>query len=251
MSGEGLAQFTRAKRRVLPLIILLDASGSMNEIIDERGMVRTGQTIFMDGREWEVVTGGRSKLQITNDAMRVMIEAFGTVDRADVQVSVIAFGGSGPARVHLPLESSGKVQWQDYQADGDTPMGSAFQLAKQLMEDRSTIPSDAYRPTIVLISDGMPTDANWEASLQALIGDGRSKKAARMALGIGTADRRMLEKFLGEKNRDYLFEADQAAGMIRFFNFLTMSTAQRTNSAKPDEIPKPNEIPKPEDIDEF
>jgi len=233
----------------MPLIVLLDASGSMNEIIDKEGMKSTGQIVFEDGKEWEVVTDGTSKLHITNQAMKAMIASFSAVERAEVQVSVITFGGTSDARVHVPMNAASDVTWEDYVADGDTPMGAAFRVAKQLVEKREAIPSDAYRPTIVLISDGLPTDTGWQESLNELVSEGRSKKAARMALGIGEADRTMLKKFLGDEHGGYLFEADQAAGMIRFFNFLTMSIAQRSKSPNPNTMPAPKTVLS--DLDEF
>ncbi|HBJ38214.1 MAG TPA: tellurite resistance protein TerY [Planctomycetaceae bacterium] len=249
MPPQGLAKFSRAKRRVLPLLVLLDASGSMNEVIDEEGMQRTGQIVIEDGQQWEVVTGGTTKLQLTNIAMKSMIASFAAVERAEVQVSVITFGGAYDAKIHVPMKAASEVVWDDYAADGETPMGSAFKIAKQIVEARDAIPSDAYRPTIVLVSDGLPTDNGWEERLDELVSDGRSRKAARMALGIGEADRKMLTRFLGDEHSEFLFKADQATEIVRFFNFLTMSVAKRSNSIDPNEVIKPKLVPS--DIDEF
>jgi uncharacterized protein YegL len=141
------------------------------------------------------------------------------------------------------------VIWDDYAADGETPMGSAFKIAKQIVEARDAIPSGAYRPTIVLVSDGLPTDNGWEERLDELVSEGRSRKAARMALGIGEADRKMLTRFLGDEHSEFLFKADQATEIVRFFNFLTMSVAKRSNSLDPNEVIKPKLVPS--DIDEF
>ena len=249
MPPQGLAKFSRAKRRVLPLLVLLDASGSMNEVIDEEGMQRTGQIVIEDGQQWEVVTGGTTKLQLTNIAMKSMIASFAAVERAEVQVSVITFGGASDAKIHVPMKAASEVIWDDYTADGETPMGSAFKIAKQIVEARDAIPSGAYRPTIVLVSDGLPTDNGWEERLDELVSEGRSRKAARMALGIGEADRKMLTRFLGDEHSEFLFKADQATEIVRFFNFLTMSVAKRSNSLDPNEVIKPKLVPS--DIDEF
>ncbi|MFL5346088.1 MAG: hypothetical protein ACJ8AT_14970 [Hyalangium sp.] len=43
-------------------------------------------------------------------------------------------------------------------AEGRTLMGAAFELARELIEDRTRLPARAYRPTLVLVSDGIPTD---------------------------------------------------------------------------------------------
>ena len=52
-------------------------------------------------------------------------------------------------------------------ASGRTPMGQAFDLARSLLEDKLLIPSRAYRPVVILVSDGLPTD-DWERSFAAL-----------------------------------------------------------------------------------
>ncbi len=246
MTPKGLVRFTRAKRRVMPLIILLDASASMNEVIDEEGMQRTGEVVVQDGQKWEVVTGGTSKLKVTNDAMRAMIASFAAVERAEVQVCVVAFGGD-KARLHVPMQPATAVAWEDYAADGETPLGSAFAMAKELLEDRQTVPGDAYRPVVVLVSDGRPTDADWQARMAAFIGEGRSRKASRMALAIGQADTTVLRSFLGEQQQDFLFTADRAPEMGRFFSFLTMSVAQRSQSPDPDKMVRPADIKRPAD----
>ena len=44
-------------------------------------------------------------------------------------------------------------------------MGSAFTIAHQLLEDREAIPSRAYRPALVLVSDGLPTDDGEEENI--------------------------------------------------------------------------------------
>jgi uncharacterized protein YegL len=117
--------------RPLPVIVLADVSGSMG----------------VDG-----------KIQALNHAVREMIEAFRdeTDLRAEIHVCVVTFGGKADA--HLPLGRAADASWTDLGANGGTPMGAAFELARSIIEDRNIVPSRAYRPTFVLVSDGQPTD---------------------------------------------------------------------------------------------
>lgn len=41
-------------------------------------------------------------------------------------------------------------------------MGEAFDLVREMVEDRDIVSSRAYAPTVVLISDGIPTDCSEE-----------------------------------------------------------------------------------------
>jgi len=245
--NTGLRSFTKARARVLPVIILLDASASMREIIDNEGVEATGETVVADGREWNVVTGGSTKMDVTNSCLQKMIATFADQDRIDIQVGVITFGPGDIAKLHLSLQSTIGLDWTDVKSDGNTPMGSAFTMAMQFLEDKSVVPSEAYRPTLILISDGLPTDQGWEQALDQLTSGRRSGKANRMALAIGEADREMLKRFLGDRSEE-LFEADQAEDLIRFFEYATMSVDTRAKSVDPNVIPIRDEIMPPDEF---
>jgi len=204
-----LKEFTTQAARPLPVILLADVSGSMG----------------VDG-----------KIQALNHAVREMIEAFQDESdlRAEIHVSVITFGGQ--VRIHLPLGVASAASWTDLGASGGTPMGSAFDKARELVEDRNVISSRAYRPTVVLVSDGQPTDA-WEAPLQALLASERCGKAFRMALAIGAdADQHVLQAFLGDPEAR-VYRADEARQIRQFFQLVTMSVASRSRSANPNNAP--------------
>jgi uncharacterized protein YegL len=201
-----LKEFTVSSARPLPVIVLADISGSMS--VD-------------------------AKIQSLNQSMREMLEAFRDEDdlRAEIHVAVITFGG-GQVRRHLPLGPAANAQWVDLPAAGDTPMGAAFTQAREMIEDRVIIPGRAYRPTLVLVSDGQPTD-EWKAPLAALLGSDRGGKAFRMALGIGAdADQSVLAAFLHDPEAR-VFRADEARQIRRFFRFVTMSVTARSRSANP------------------
>ncbi len=204
-----LKEFTTQSARPLPVILLADVSGSMG----------------MDG-----------KIQALNHAVHEMIEAFQDESdlRAEIHVSVITFGGQ--SRVHLPLGPARDCSWSEVGASGGTPMGTAFDLARQMVEDRAAVPSRAYRPTIVLVSDGQPTDV-WEQPLQALLSSERGGKAFRMALAVGAdADHAVLQSFLADPE-SRVYAADEARQIRQFFQLVTMSVSSRSRSANPNSAP--------------
>jgi uncharacterized protein YegL len=240
-------KFTVQKAKPLPVFLLLDVSGSMNEVIDPENVRRTGKTLESDGKTWELVEGGTTKIQILNEAVRKMIESLSAEERMETEflVSIITFGDSSIQ--HLPPTPASSVQWAEMTADGCTAMGAAFALAKELIEDKNVVPSRAYRPTVVLVSDGEPTD-NWKQPLESLIAEGRSSKCFFMAMGIGdNPGMSVLERFIsqtpvlaevnGTAIRNTVFRAADADKIHEFFRKVTMSVTMRSKSHNPNAVP--------------
>ena len=203
------SKFTAAKAKPLPVLLLLDVSGSM----------------------------GGEKIRNLNDAVRDMLEVFRDTENSETEiwVAIITFGDQ--VKLHQKLVSAGQIQWQDLSAGGSTPLGVALQMAKAMIEDKDVVPSRAYRPTVVLVSDGQP-DNGWESPLSEFIGDGRSAKCDRMAMAIGAqADETVLGKFI-EGTPNGLFYSENAKQMRDFFKFVTMSVTIRTKSQTPNVIPE-------------
>ena len=205
-----LGDFTIVAARPLPVIVLADVSGSMSA----------------DG-----------KIETLNRSIREMVASFGNEDdlRAEVQVGVITFGGS-KAEARHPLVAANKFVWEDLKATGKTPMGSAFSLATEWIESREIIPSRAYSPTLVLVSDGQPDKGDpWEHSLQILLQSPRGKKAQRLALAIGAgADENVLKAFIANPDVPVL-RANDASNISQFFRFVTMSVCSRLASIDPNQ----------------
>jgi uncharacterized protein YegL len=216
---SGLKNFVIPTPRPLPIIILADTSGSMSA----------------DG-----------KIEALNIAMTDMIATFAKESRlrADIQIGMITFGNS--AQVHLPLASASSINSTNkLLASGSTPMGAAFDLARQLLEDKELIPSRAYRPILILLSDGLPTDV-WEAPFKALCDSERAQKATRLAMAIGPdADEAMLREFANDPEAP-IFKAHNARDIHRFFRAVTMSVTVRTASQNPD-TPVRIDVPPPDD----
>jgi uncharacterized protein YegL len=204
---SSLKKFAVAAPRPLPVIVLADASGSMGE---------------------------NGKIEALNAAIKEMVATFSKESRlrAEIQVGLITFGGK--AQMHLPLVAAHSVAgFAELKAEGVTPMGAAFDLARQLLEDKDRIPSRAYRPVLILLSDGQPTD-DWEAPFKALCDSERAQKATRLAMAIGPdADEAMLKDFANDIEAP-IFKAHNARDIHRFFRAVTMSVTTRTASQHPD-----------------
>lgn len=204
---SSLKKFAAATPRPLPVIVLADTSGSMSE----------------DG-----------KIDALNAAMKDMVATFAKESRlrAEIQLGLITFGGT--AQLQLPLVSANNVVGlSELKAYGNTPMGAAFDLARQLLEDKDQIPSRAYKPILILLSDGQPND-EWEHSFKALCESDRAQKATRLAMAIGPdADEAMLKDFVNDSEAP-VFRAHNARDIHRFFRAVTMSVTTRSTSQNPD-----------------
>ena len=205
-----ISAFSTAPARPLPVFLLLDGSGSMAE---------------------------HAKIDVLNDAVRRMVARFADEDAglAEVHVAAIAFSGD-KAWLHAPLAPAQAFQWSDLDAVGQTPVGKALDLVTGIIEDQEQVSSRAYRPTLVLVSDGRPTGSSWKEALERMNTSERASKAHRFALAIGdAADRAMLAEFAGPEGR--VFAAHEAEQIRHFFRFVTMSVTARSRSVSPNSVP--------------
>jgi len=207
----GFKDITVQRARTLPVFILADTSGSMDA----------------DG-----------KIDALNTALKEMIRSLGAQSRvsAEIWVAIITFGRE--ATVHTDLQPA--YQYEEIPvltANGGTPFGQALNLMQQILEDKDRFPEGAYVPTIVVISDGQPTDS-WEPALESLLS---SSRATRLAMGIGP-DKvdEVLAQFINDPDIPVVGYRD-ARDIEKFFKCVSMSVTQRSVQADPDSISK-NEI---------
>ncbi|MEY8239726.1 MAG: VWA domain-containing protein [Cycloclasticus sp.] len=213
MTGFNPSDFTVDKAKPLPVVLLLDVSTSMQ---------------------------GNSINEL-NSAVKEMVEDFASAEKNEIEilVSIITFGAE--VLLHTPYTSAKDIEWQDFQVSGATPMGTAFAMAKAMIEDKKVTPTNAYRPTIVLVSDGEPNDI-WQQPLRELVNEGRSQKCDRMAMAIGSdASNDVLNEFVsGTENK--VFTAQDSSQIQEFFRFVTMSVTTRTQSQNANIVPKQEEV---------
>lgn len=193
--------------RLLPVFLLADVSGSMNDL---------------------------RKIDTLNDCVTTMIRGFAAEDslRGEIQVGVVTFGSA--ARLHQPLVPATRLEWTDMQAGGRTPLGGAFTLLTGLLADENVIPKRAFMPVLILVSDGKPTD-EWEEPLERLLASSRGEKAVRLAVGIGSdmeeEDFDVLRKFIAQPGTEPK-RADEAHLLTRYFSWVTMSVTAQARTGR-------------------
>ncbi len=210
--------YIKKEERALPVFILLDVSGSM-----------MGE-----------------KIETVNVALKEMINSFKKIEnpKGIIELCIITFGDN-KVNIIKPLS---KINDQDsyiLTAHGNTPMGRAFKKVAEMIEDKNVVSSRAYTPTIVLISDGNPTDynalgksvdeiMNWD-SLNMIHSGTRSSKTTKLAMGIGNdVDLNILKAFINN-NEIPVISAKDNNTISRFFEWVTMSVSVRSLSSNPNQ----------------
>lgn len=215
-----IGDFIKKDSRSLPVFLLIDVSGSMKG----------------------------EKIETVNVALKEMLNQFRKLanPKGIIELCIITFGNK---QVNVIKELS-VLKDNDYfmfDAEGDTPMGKAFDVLTSMIEDYNIVSKRSYVPTIILISDGNPTDfegyktgididqiIKWDA-LNRLHGGERSSKAVKTALGIGQdVDLNILKAFI---NNDTIpvIKANDVQTINKYFQWVTMSISVRSISTNPNQ----------------
>lgn len=237
----------RTEAKPFPVLLLLDTSRSMDAVIHITNMRVIGHE-FSDGQEWDIVDGDEIYTRISelNRSVEEMLQEFTDLCKngTPVTVGVISFN-SVATQIRLDgthtFTPADKVRWTQLKADGETSLGAALSLAKQLLEDKTETPGHAYRPLVILVSDGAPTD-NWQAPLDRFMHDGRSSRCDRLAMMVGEASGTPVfpgaVKAFAEGTGNEPVYASKAEEISRFFKFITMSVSARSRSTQPNDTPQ-------------
>ncbi|SHK77586.1 Uncharacterized conserved protein YegL, contains vWA domain of TerY type [Anaerocolumna jejuensis DSM 15929] len=215
----GLNDFSITKERALPIFILADTSGSMEG----------------------------EKIQAVNKAIQEMIVTLRNVNdiRGVFKISIITFGEDKVTVQQYPTDVN-DLEFEELKAVGRTPMGEAISVVTELIEDKEIIKSKDYLPTVVLISDGYPTDylggtnatiddyLKWEP-IKNMQESERSKKCMRVAMSVDSStDLNMLRAFLNNGSKP--MSAVDASDIAKAFQWITMSSINRMSSTNPNDI---------------
>jgi uncharacterized protein YegL len=154
-----------------PCVLLLDTSGSMSG----------------------------APINELNAGLQVLSQSLSDDELAKlrVEIAIITFG---PVNLTQDFITAGQFVAPQLSANGDTPMGTAINLALDKIDERKqTYKQNGisyYRPWIFLITDGDPTDGNvWQSAAQRVRDAENRKKVAFFAVGVEGADTNVLSQF--------------------------------------------------------
>lgn len=215
----GLKDVVIKEARPLPVLLLVDNSGSM----------------------------ANEKINTVNVALKEMLAEFSAIKNAKgkICIGIITFGKT--VEIVQPIDKIENISVPEFTASGKTWMGQAIDKAIDILEDKNQVPERAYTPTIILLSDGLPSDcpgkmnpknydfSQWEP-LQRLHSSERLKKCPKLALGIGDGTNyKMLNAFINDPKVPVI-KANDLATITKFFQWVTYSISKRSVSNNPNKL---------------
>ncbi|WP_419871491.1 vWA domain-containing protein [Candidatus Pristimantibacillus sp. PTI5] len=196
----------------LPLCLVIDVSGSMS------------------GPPIEQLNKGLEQMLAELCANPLVTSA--------LELAVVKFGGS--VQVLQTFDKVTDMRLPRLHAGGSSPMGEAVRLALQMLENRtklySSIGIDYYRPWLIVMTDGAPTDSIDEAAQQMNVWE-KDGKINVFAIGTGEhADMDALRK-ISSKRTPLLM---QELKFEQFFGWLSESITRISTSLPGQEIVLPS-----------
>ena len=216
----------------VPICLCLDTSGSMGAV--EGDCVQTGQTVFKDGRTWNVVTGDTSRIEELQKGVEQFYKAIREDEMAvySAEICIVTFDNKATCVMDFSnVERQGDVP--TLCPVGDTAMGEGVNLALDLLERRKQEYKDKgvdyYQPWLVLMTDGVPNgdpvalDRAITRTAQAV----NQRKLTVFPIGIGNeADMGVLNSFSPKRSALKL----QGLKFQEFFSWLSKSVSKTSQS---------------------
>lgn len=222
-------------------VLVLDTSGSMNEIIDNSNVVDTGRTIQVDGQTYNVVEGGISKLDKLNEGLERFYKEIEEDDTTSqrLELAIITFNDNAEVIQSPALICN--CSHPTLEADGFTALVDGMNEAINLVAARKQWYKDTnqtyYRPWIILMTDGEPNDDQDISALATRIKeDTAAKRYQFLPIGVDEANMEVLQRIQGQIPAMKL----EGAKFSSFFKWLSasMGTVVTTNVGGTTNLPK-------------
>lgn len=216
----------------VPICLCLDISASMGAV--EGDCVPTGETVFEDGKVWNIVTGGTSRIEEMREGVELFYEAIREDEMAvySAEICIVTFNSKATCLVDFAnIERQKEIP--QIIAKGDTAMGEGVNLALDLLEKRKQEYKDKgvdyYQPWLVLMTDGEPNGNPTELNraIKRTVDMVNSKKLTVFPIGIGDqSDMITLNRFSPKRPALKL----QGLKFREFFGWLSQSVSKTSQS---------------------
>ena len=216
----------------VPICLCLDTSGSMGAVEGECTPI--GETVYEDGREWTIVTGGTSRIAELQEGIKLFYEAIQDDEIAvySAEICIVTFNSRAQCVMDFAnIERQGEIP--ELEASGDTAMGEGVNLALDLLEKRKQEYRDKgvdyYQPWLVLMTDGVPNGSvlQFEEAVSRITEMTSNKKLTVFPIAIGDeADISALARLSPKRSPLKL----QGLKFREFFAWLSQSVSKTSQS---------------------
>lgn len=221
-------------------VLVLDVSGSMNEIVG--GDVKyTGQQKMIDGKLYDIVEGGITKMDGLNQGLQDFYEEIYQDDTSSnrIEIAMITFNDTVKTLQEPALVEN--FTMPTLNASGDTAlvdaMMSAIDLVKNRKEWYKSTGQPYYRPWIILMTDGEPNaDQDIQALANRIKSDTASKKYVVLPIGVEGANMEILHRIEGDGSGKIPAMSLKDAQFSSFFKWLSNSIGTVINSREGDRV---------------
>ena len=150
----------------LPVVFLIDTSGSMNRCDDG---IRTGRSVYIDGQQWNEVEGGTSIMMNLLNRVEDFHEAMIQDRKTSVtcQTAYVTFSDEANMVEDFGLVKNKKAPIDKLFADGDeTYIVNGLNLSLKLLDDHKKLIQDEggdyYQPWLIIFTDGEAHDDSYK-----------------------------------------------------------------------------------------
>jgi uncharacterized protein YegL len=191
-AGFEASEFAENPEPRVPCVLLLDTSGSMAEIVSDPGKP-TGQTVMQDGKLYNIVAGGKTRIDLLNEGLITLKETLASDSLASrrAEIAIVTFGGT--VTTVQDFVTAENFQPPLLHATGSTPMGQAILTGLDMVAKRKATYRAAgvsyYRPWIFLITDGGPDHGDpWQSAAEQVKQGEGSKSFAFFTVAVEGAN---------------------------------------------------------------
>lgn len=222
----------------IPVCLCLDLSGSMGEI-EGGNYTETGRQKMIDGKLYNIVTGGTSRLAELQKGIELLFQAIRKDDIAVDAAEIAIVGFSNKAKCLLDFGHIDDQKIPHLQAEGSTAMGEGVKLALNMLEERKAVYKrngiQYYQPWLVLMTDGANNGSNLvlKEAIDKTCDMVNSGKLTIFPIGIGKeADMETLKKFSPKGDPLRL----KGLKFQEFFTWLSQSMSKTSASNPGDKV---------------
>lgn len=225
----------------VPICLCLDLSGSM-DTIEGGNYTNTGRKTIIDGKEYNIVEGGTSRLDELRSGLTLLFDAIKEDDMAVDAAEISIVGFDDEAYTLLRFAHIEDQEIPTLETGNSTSMGEGVNLALDLLEERKRHYKDKgiqyYQPWLVLMTDGENNGSKSELEravrrIKELVD---LKKLSVFPIGIGNeADMTTLAKFSPKRRPLRL----KGLKFKEFFEWLSQSVSKVSVSTPGEDVDLP------------